>query len=180
MNSLCFRGELYYADLGQGVGSEQEGFRPVIILQNDMGNTYSPTTIIAPISKENAGKAKLPTHYHIEATAGLSQPSIVLLEQIRVIDKKRLAQRIGKLPIHHIRGIERALSISVGLTPSTNKIILCLCSACARNFYGSGAFIIRRSDPYQIEQDLCCYCNQRTGYDYEIIDRKQKRSNQHE
>ena len=69
---LCFRGELYYADLGRGIGSDQEGCRPVVILQNDVGNTYSPTTIIAPISRRSHTKANLPTHYPVEPTAGLA------------------------------------------------------------------------------------------------------------
>lgn len=171
MNPTCFRGELYFADLGHGIGSEQEGYRPVVILQNDVGNAYSPTTIIAPISRKHEGKAKLPTHYSLEAVAGLEAPSIVLLEQIRVIDKKRLDCKIGRLPAHHISGIEQAMSLSVGLPRPENKIILCLCSICARNFYNSGAFIIRRVDPYQVEQEPCSYCNHRTGYDYEISEK---------
>lgn len=97
MIHLCFRGELYYADLGRGIGSEQEGCRPIVILQNDVGNAYSPTTIIAPISRRSHTKANLPTHYPIEPSAGLAQPSVVLLEQIRVIDKGRLERRIGML-----------------------------------------------------------------------------------
>lgn len=93
MIHLCFRGELYLADLGCGIGSEQEGCRPVVILQNDVGNTYSPTTIIAPISR----RSHTTTHYPIEPSVGLAQPSVVLLEQIRVIDKGRLERRIGML-----------------------------------------------------------------------------------
>lgn len=106
MAKTCYRGELYYADLGKGVGSEQEGCRPVVILQNDMGNRYSPTTIAAPISCKIDTKAKLPTHYILEPVAGLVRPSVVLLEQVRVIDKHRLERKLGSLPERHIAGIK--------------------------------------------------------------------------
>ena len=118
MIHLCFRGELYYADLGHGIGSEQEGCRPVVILQNDVGNAYSPTTIIAPISRRSHTKANLPTHYPVEPTAGLAQPSVVLPEQIRVIDKGRLDRRIGMLSEKSMRGIDNAIRVSVALPPS--------------------------------------------------------------
>ena len=89
MNETYLRGELYYADLGTGIGSEQNGYRPVVIIQNDVGNRHSPTTIVAAISTRIGTKAKLPTHYHLGSENGLSQPSMVMLEQIRTIDKKR-------------------------------------------------------------------------------------------
>ena len=91
MNKTYLRGEMYYADLGRGIGSEQEGYRPVLIIQNDVGNRYSPTVIVASISSRIDGKSKLPTHYYINAEDGLREPSVVLLEQIRTIDKHRLA-----------------------------------------------------------------------------------------
>lgn len=111
----CFRGELYYAALGQGVGSEQSGTRPVVVLQNDVGNRYSPTTIVAPISGQRDTKASLPTHYHLEGIGTLRTPSTVLLEQIRVIDKSRLGRKLGWLPQEHIQGIDQAINISLGL-----------------------------------------------------------------
>jgi len=85
MNRTYLRGEMYYADLGKGIGSEQDGHRPVVIIQNDVGNKYSPTVIVASISSRISGKSKLPTHYYINAEDGLREPSIVLLEQIRTI-----------------------------------------------------------------------------------------------
>lgn len=112
----CFRGELYYAVLGQGIGSEQSGTRPVVVLQNDVGNRYSPTTIVAPISGQRDTKASLPTHYHLEGIGTLRSPSTVLLEQIRVIDKSRLRRKLGWLPQEHIQGIDQAIKISLGLT----------------------------------------------------------------
>ena len=88
MNRTYLRGDMYYADLGRGIGSEQEGYRPVLILQNDTGNKHSPTVIVAAISSKVDAKAKLPTHYLLKAENGLELPSLVLMEQLRTIDKK--------------------------------------------------------------------------------------------
>lgn len=176
MNRTYLRGDMYYADLGHGIGSEQEGYRPVVIIQNDVGNKHSPTVIIASITSKRGDKPKLPTHYYIDAEAGLEQPSIVLLEQLRTVDKRRLRDFIGHLPDKHIQGINHALAVSIGLIDSVpNKLILCLCSTCANNFYGSGAFALRRVNPAQAEKDTCTYCGQRKGFDYEII--RKDRSN---
>lgn len=173
MNGTYLRGELYYADLGTGIGSEQNGYRPVVIIQNDVGNRHSPTTIVAAISTRIGTKAKLSTHYHLGSENGLSQPSMVMLEQIRTIDKKRLVQYIGKLSETECRGLNHALAISVGLIPVTSeKLTLCLCSACADNFYGSGAYFLRRVNPASNEKELCTYCSQRMGVEYEITKRK--------
>ncbi len=109
------RGDMYYADLGRGIGSEQKGYRPVLIIQNNVGNKHSPTVIIASITSKVGIKAKLPTHYFVNTESGLEAPSIVLLEQIRTIDKKRLDSYIGHLSDNHIYGIDKALAVSVGL-----------------------------------------------------------------
>ena len=119
MKSTYLRGELYYADLGTGVGSEQNGYRPVVIIQNDVGNRHSPTTIVAAISTQIKSKANLPTHYHLKPGSGLVQPSMVMLEQIRTVDKTRLVQYIGKLAGEEIKGLNHALAISIGLIPTT-------------------------------------------------------------
>lgn len=84
------RGDMFYANLGRGIGSEQKGYRPVLVIQNDVGNKFSPTVIVASITSRVGIKAKLPTHYFINTEDGLQAPSIILLEQIRTIDKKRL------------------------------------------------------------------------------------------
>ena len=164
MAKTCYRGELYYADLGEGVGSEQEGCRPVIILQNDMGNRYSPTTIAAPISCKIDTKAKLPTHYILGPVAGLVRPSVVLLEQIRVIDKHRLERKLGSLSDRHIAGIEKALKVSMGLLDSTGSIHLC--GTCVRNFRNTSAFSLHRTSRHRKEQ--CSFCKNRMGFEYEI------------
>ncbi len=110
------RGELYYADLSPVIGSEQGGVRPVLIVQNDIGNKYSPTVIAAAITSQ-INKAKLPTHIEICAKEyGLQKDSVILLEQIRTIDKKRLREKIGCLDDELMEKVNEALNISFGLT----------------------------------------------------------------
>lgn len=112
------RGDIYYADLSPVVGSEQGGVRPVLIVQNDVGNRYSPTVIAAAITSQRE-KSKLPTHIEIDSqTCGLSKDSVVLLEQIRTIDKKRLKEKMGRLDDGSMGNIDHALSISFGLGDS--------------------------------------------------------------
>lgn len=109
------RGEIYYADLSPVVGSEQGGIRPVLIVQNDVGNKHSPTVIAAAITSQR-DKSKLPTHIELNADkCGLQKDSIVLLEQIRTIDKKRLKERMGELDPTAMTRVNSALSISFGL-----------------------------------------------------------------
>ena len=109
------RGYLYYADLSPVVGSEQGGVRPVLIIQNDIGNKYSPTVIVAAITS-HINKAKLPTHIEISAHEyGLNKDSVILLEQIRTIDKKRLREKIGCLDKNMMLKVDNSLQISLGL-----------------------------------------------------------------
>ena len=109
------RGYLYYADLSPVVGSEQGGVRPVLIIQNDIGNKYSPTVIVAAITSQ-INKAKLPTHIEISAHEyGLNKDSVILLEQIRTIDKKRLRGKIGCLDKNMMLKVDNSLQISLGL-----------------------------------------------------------------
>lgn len=108
------RGEMYYADLSPVVGSEQGGIRPILIVQNDTGNKYSPTVIAAAITSQ-MNKAKLPTHIELTANEyGLPKNSVILLEQIRTLDKRRIKERIGELPLSTMRRVETALLISLG------------------------------------------------------------------
>ena len=115
LNSEIRRGDLYYADLSPVVGSEQGGVRPVLIIQNNIGNKYSPTVIVASITSKVGVKAKLPTHYFVNTESGLEAPSVVLLEQIRTIDKKRLDSYIGHLNYEHLKEIDKSIEISLGL-----------------------------------------------------------------
>lgn len=110
------RGEIYYADLSPVVGSEQGGIRPVLIIQNDIGNKYSPTVIAAAITSQR-DKTKLPTHISVDADdCGLAKDSIVLLEQVRTIDKQRLKERMGSLDGNSMVMVDKALSVSFGLS----------------------------------------------------------------
>lgn len=109
------RGEIYYADLSPVVGSEQGGVRPVLVVQNDVGNKYSPTVIAAAITSQK-DKAKLPTHIELNSqVCGLARDSVVLLEQIRTIDKQRLKEKMGRLDEQSMNQVDKALSISFGL-----------------------------------------------------------------
>lgn len=109
------RGDIFYADLSPVIGSEQGGIRPVIIVQNDIGNRYSPTVIVAAITSQ-INKAKLPTHVEISSEEyGLNRDSVVLLEQIRTLDKKRLKERIGHMTDSDMQKVDKALLISLNL-----------------------------------------------------------------
>ncbi len=116
------RGDIYYADLSPVVGSEQGGMRPVLIIQNDVGNKYSPTVIAAAITSR-MGKTKLPTHIDVYADrAGLSRDSIVLLEQLRTLDKRRLKEKMGHLDDAVMRDIDNAIAVSLGLLPHGERL----------------------------------------------------------
>ena len=114
VNNEIKRGELYYADLSPVVGSEQGGVRPVLIVQNDVGNKFSPTVIAAAITSQ-INKAKIPTHIEVKASeVGLPKDSAVLLEQLRTLDKRRLKEKIGALDIKKMKMVDSALLISLG------------------------------------------------------------------
>ena len=109
------RGDIYYADLSPVIGSEQGGVRPVLIVQNNVGNRFSPTVIAAAITSQQS-KANLPTHIPLNAdTSGLAKNSVVLLEQVRTIDKKRLKEKMGSIDESVMNDINNAMSISLGL-----------------------------------------------------------------
>ena len=154
MNKTYLRGDMYYADLGRGIGSEQEGYRPVLIIQNDTGNKHSPTVIVAAISSKVDAKAKLPTHYLLKAENGLELPSLVLMEQLRTIDKRRLETYIGHLEEQHIRRLNRALAVSVGddrrNTPKFNHVPLSgLCQQLPRQ-----ALVVAQGSPGRVKGHL--------------------------
>jgi len=109
------RGDLYYADLSPVVGSEQGGVRPVLIIQNDIGNKFSPTVIVAAITSQ-LSKARIPTHIELDSISyGLPKDSVILLEQIRTLDKRRLQEKIGELDCSKMRSVDNAIIISLGV-----------------------------------------------------------------
>ena len=109
------RGDIYYADLNPVIGSEQGGTRPVLIISNDMGNKYSPTVIVAAITSRAYSKVRLPTHTQVTNFEGLDKESVVLLEQIRTLDKKRLIKYMGLMPGNVMARVDKALAISISL-----------------------------------------------------------------
>lgn len=109
------RGDIFYADLSPVIGSEQGGVRPVLVVQNDIGNKFSPTVIVAAVTSQ-INKAKLPTHIEISANEfGLSKDSVILAEQVRTVDKKRLREKIGTLDERQMARVDEALSVSFGI-----------------------------------------------------------------
>ncbi len=126
---MCKRGDIFYADLSPVVGSEQGGLRPVLIIQNDIGNRYSPTVIAAAITSK-LDKAKLPTHIGVGAAVtsgigqetGLSRDSVILLEQVRTIDKKRLKEKMGHLDEDVMSRVNRAIAVSFGIAGGEQTI----------------------------------------------------------
>ena len=119
------RGDIFYADLSPVIGSEQGGLRPVLIVQNDIGNRYSPTVIAAAITSK-MGKNKLPTHIDISAPdVGLAKDSVILLEQIRTLDKQRLKEKMGHLDDNTMLNVNNAITVSFGLgiaTPTADNV----------------------------------------------------------
>ena len=120
MEKTIKRGDIYYAELNPVIGSEQGGTRPVLIISNDIGNRHSPTVIVAAITSRVHTKAKLPTHTAIRDFEGLNKDSIILLEQIRTIDKKRLQEYIGMLSESEMARVDKALAVSVSLKGGQN------------------------------------------------------------
>ena len=115
MDTTVKRGDIFYADLSPVIGSEQGGTRPVLIVQNDTGNRHSPTVIAAAITSQT-GKARLPTHINIPGgSVGLSKDSVILLEQVRTIDKRRLREKMGRLDDQHMSLVDNAIAVSLGL-----------------------------------------------------------------
>ncbi|MDD2269838.1 MAG: type II toxin-antitoxin system PemK/MazF family toxin [Eubacteriales bacterium] len=120
---LIRRGDIYYADLSPVIGSEQGGVRPVLIVQNDVGNKYSPTVIAAAITSQT-GKSRLPTHIEVYAdNYGLAKDSVILLEQVRTIDKHRLKEKMGHLDENVMQQVNEAISVSFGLSGNETAAI---------------------------------------------------------
>ncbi len=175
MERTYSRGDIYYADLGRGIGSEQEGRRPVIIIQNNTGNKHSPTVIVAAITSKIDAKVKLPTHYYLGKSCGLELPSVIMMEQVRTLDKRRLESYVGCLEEHHLRGFNHALAVSVALAEAEgrkSKMVLCLCPVCLGQFRDAGGYSVRQVKSSQSEKERCTLCNYRMGVDYEIKNNK--------
>ena len=167
MDKDYLRGDMYYAELGEGIGSEQNGRRPVLIIQNNVGNKHGSTVIVAALTSEIESKAKLPVHYLIRAENGLQSDSLILFEQIRTIDKQRLENFIGHIYEKHFAKIDTAIAISLGLMDTVHpKTPICLCGSCSKRLFETGAFFLKKISVTDGEK--CTYCKQRSGNIYEV------------
>ena len=160
------RGDIYHANLNPVVGSEQGGYRPVLVIQNNRGNKHSPTVVVAAITSRP--KHKMPTHVPLKRMEGLEKDSVVLLEQLRTIDKKRLDDYVGALDRQQMLKVEKALCSSTGMRKLDKPILMCLCPVCAKPFFESKEHFIQRADKNQKLKETCMFCNTRQGYDYYI------------
>ena len=175
MEQTYRRGDIFVADLGEGIGSEQQGIRPVIVIQNDMGNLHCPTVIVAPMTSQGFKKHDLPTHCFLDQIEGLSEPSMAILEQIRTIDKKRLAEKLGHLTDTQMEEINQGILVSLGYMRAKPKALeVCLCRRCLNNFCDTSKYIVRRKNPYQEIKGECTYCSYGKGYDYLITMRARR------
>ena len=166
MNNKINRGDIYYAALDPTVGSEQGGVRPVLIIQNNKGNTHSPTVIVAAITSKT--KPKLPTHLSLEGVSNLHPKSIVLLEQVRTIDKSRLRCYVGSVDRETMRKIGATLAKSLDIRRARKgELLMTLCSTCKVQFEDCNFSVELLSAPTDIK-DTCDYCNHRTGFDYKV------------
>ena len=170
------RGDIFSADLSPVIGSEQDGFRPVLIIQNDVGNNHSPTVIVAPISSQ-IKKVELPTHVLLPSELELPEESMVMLEQIRTVDRARLDSYLTTADEKTMRKVNKAIRISLGLfasksAPRAKRLTLCLCPTCASAFYHSKDHYIRRVDLSATTKEPCDFCRIRQGYDFMISSMK--------
>ena len=165
------RGDIYYADLNPVVGSEQGDCRPVLVVQNDVGNVHSPTVVVTPLTR-NLRKNPLPTHVVIPRSCGLDRDSLVLAEQIRTIDRSRLSNYIGRIGGDIQPAVDTALAICVGLEkrrpPRGEMLILSLCPQCEADFINSGYLLVKRG--WQDVEANCDFCNAAKGGTFGIFD----------
>ena len=175
MSEYYKRGDIILANFDPAIGSEQAGRRPAVVIQNDIGNKYSHTIIVAIIT--TSIKKDLPTHIYINEDY-LESNSVLMLEQIRTIDIDRVQKHFGSLSEEIMKNVDNALAISVGLKKrKQNGLIMVLCQTCAQVFYDSPYHNIRRADPTQTLKEHCTYCNVRDGFDYVITAKKDLNEN---
>ena len=164
------RGDIYYADLNPIVGSEQGDTRPVLVVQNNLGNEHSPTVVITPLTG-NLKKNPLPTHVMIPRSTGLDRDSLVLVEQIRTIDRSRLSDYIGRVSDEMQSSIDKALAICVGIeqrrSPKGEMIELSLCYRCESDFRNSGYLLVKKG--WQEVKTDCDFCKAAKGLTFGIF-----------
>ena len=170
----CF--DIYLYDFGEAEGSIQSGLRPVLVVQEDRMNANSPTTIVAAITTA-IKKAYLPSHVFLGQEYGLVKPSMVMMEQIRVVNQNELTNYIESITDERIKRLLRnAIKKTFGMwyyEPKDKMAIRCLCPQCLEEYKETGAYMIRRLDPFQKVKDGCDRCD-RMGWDYVVTERKFK------
>lgn len=168
MDNYPRRGDIYYALLDPVIGYEQGGTRPVLILQNNIGNKHSKTVIVAAVTSKP--KTVLPVHAPMPSSAGMEEGSIVLLEQLRTIDKTRLRSKVGHIGSPQMKVIDSALATSLGLKGFGDSfMLLTLCRTCHQAFRDSGSYLVIRANPSQEDREPCTLCGVRDGFDYRVI-----------
>jgi mRNA interferase MazF len=168
IKTVC-RGDIYSASLDPVIGSEQGGRRPVLVVQNNAGNTHAPTVIVAPITSR--AKPVLPTHLPVSSLPALRKGSTVLLEQLRTIDKRRLGAYMGSLGYVGMCLVDAALATSLDLRrKAEDDIVMTLCRTCKAQFEDAG-FDVRLLSNLGDAKDTCDFCNHRRGFDYEVAGR---------
>ena len=164
------RGDIYYANLNPTIGSEQGDTRPVIIVQNDIGNGFSPTLIVTPLTS-NLRKNPLPTHVMIPSSCGLERDSLALMEQIRTIDRSRISDYIGHVNGEIQSAIDKALAICIGLEkrrPTKGEmLVLSLCYRCESDFRNSGYLLVKKG--WQEVKTECDFCKAAKGLIFGIL-----------
>lgn len=164
------RGDIYYANLNPVIGSEQGEYRPVLVVQNNVGNTHSPTIVIVPIT-HNLRKNPLPTHVIIPQSCGFDADSLALAEQIRTIDRSRISKYIGRIGADLQAKIDTALSVCVGLeekrSPKGEMMVLSLCGRCEKDFRDSGYILVKRG--WQEAKEQCDFCKTGRGFSFGVF-----------
>ena len=168
------RGNIFYADLDPVQGSEQGGVRPVLIVQNNIGNANSPTTQIVPLTSSK--NASLPTHVKISRSCGLACESIALCEQLRTIDRSRLDSYVGRISAEEQAAVDEALLVSMELKKKRRpKVdVRTLCYRCKSEYEDSGYQLVKRG--WQEYKEPCDRCQVGMGFDYAVFDRKNGRA----
>ena len=164
------RGDIYFANLNPVIGSEQGGFRPVLVCQNNTGNAHSPTIVIVPITR-NLNKNPLPTHVVIPQSCGFDADCLALAEQIRTIDRSRLNKYIGHINGDVQQQIDTALSVCIGIeekrSPKGEMLTLCLCHRCENDFHDSGYILVKRG--WQDVKEECDFCKTGRGLTFGVF-----------
>jgi mRNA interferase MazF len=164
------RGDIYFAFLDPVVGSEQGGHRPVLIVSNDTGNRHAPTVIAAPLTSRV--KPALPTHLPVSSIPALrcGFASVVLLEQLRTLDRQRLGAYVGSVGNTAMCAVDAALAASLGLRRLRHPpVIMTLCAKCAQAYFDAGGYALSRTDRAQRTKERCTVCNTNMGYDYKVV-----------